>query len=193
MKYTRKKSETIFTEFFTIKKDIVSHDLYEGGVSKDLTRYAIDKGPAVACIIYLEDIDKYVLIKQFRYPVLLAENTYPWIYEIVAGTIDGDESPEDTAIKEIQEEAGIKPNRLELIQKLFLSPGISSELIYLYYVEAKSTNRLPTGDPLDDEEDIQIQYFSYEELLTLRDSGQLIDAKTLAALTYISQRRLGNF
>ena len=133
MNYKIYYQKYIHDHFFKIMEAEVQYDHFDESQSRRVTRYGIDKGPAVACIIYVRDIDKYVLVRQFRYPVCLIPDENPWIYEIVAGTIDGDESPQETARKEIQEEAGYIVDELELIQELYLSPGISSELIYLFF------------------------------------------------------------
>ena len=184
MKYKIHNQKYIHTHFFKIKEAELQFNQFDGTQSNSVTRYAIDKGPAAASIIFLKDIKKFVLVKQFRYPMTLLPKVDPWIYEIVAGTIDGDENPEDTIRREIQEEAGYVVEKLELIQELYLSPGISSECVYLFFATTTSTNTTITGDPHDEDEDIKVELFDPGELQNLISKKQLKDAKTLVAAQY---------
>lgn len=185
MTYQVIADRVIHDHFFTIRETQLLHDYFDGSESGELTRFVIDKGPAVACIIHVTDIDKYVLVKQFRYPVALVDPDDPWIYEIVAGTIEHGETPDVTAIKEIQEEAGFGVDTLEMVQELFLTPGISSELVYLYEAKTTSKNTLPSGDPFDDEEDVEVHLFTLEELNQMLRAGTFKDVKTWAAVNYL--------
>ena len=51
--------------------------------------------------IWKEEPDKIVLIRQYRYPV------GDYLYELPAGLIDGDEKPEEAAVREMKEETGL--------------------------------------------------------------------------------------
>lgn len=188
MKYKILSEKLIHNAFFKIKEALMSYDHFDGSTSKDVCRFALDKGPAVASIIHLYDIDKYVFIKQFRYPVTLLKNENPWIWEVVAGVIDPGFSAEQAIIKEIKEESGYVPEQLELITDMWTSPGISSEQISLYWAHCHSQSVTSIGDPNDDDEDIQAYLFTKQELTTLLASKEVKDAKTLVALQYILMR-----
>ena len=71
-------------------------------------------GSAVLCV---KD-GKVLLVKQFRY----AYKEEVW--EIPAGKINPGESPEETALREIEEEGGVKAERVELLYTLYPSPFI---------------------------------------------------------------------
>jgi len=191
MKFNLLSDNIIFQKFFTIKERILNYDHFDGSRSKDVIRFIIDKGPAVASILYLKDIDKYVFVEQLRTPLTLIDKENPWIMEIVAGTIDGNDTPRFTAEKEIHEEAGFLIDELTLLQKIYLTPGISTELVYLYYATALSTRTTPTGDPEDEEEDIKLHYLTIEEVKSKVDAGEFIDAKTALAAHYIVRRHGG--
>lgn len=59
------------------------------------------------------------------------------IYELPAGMIDGDESPEDAAIRELREETGLiaAADRLIRVGAHFPSVGGSSEIVHLFIVD----------------------------------------------------------
>ena len=189
MKFNIIKSATVFNTFFRIKEAFVDYDHFDGTKSTQVRRYAIDKGPGAGCIIYLTDIEQYVLVEQFRYPTSLCHDENPWVLEVTAGTVEANETPEQTALKEMREESGFVADEIQLIAEFFTSPGIISEKIYLYYATALSTNVVPTGDPHDEEEDIRLHFFSRNELQTLLDTGKIRDAKTLIAVQYVLARR----
>lgn len=48
-----------------------------------------------------EDPSKIVMIRQYRYPL------DAWLYELPAGLIDGEESPQEAAAREMKEETGL--------------------------------------------------------------------------------------
>lgn len=57
---------------------------------------------AVIYALLKDSPDKIVLIKQYRYPI----NKY--LYELPAGLIDGSETPQQTAMRELYEETGLE-------------------------------------------------------------------------------------
>ena len=57
-------------------------------------------------------------VKQYRHAV------DEEIYEIPAGLVEEGESPEETAARELQEEIGRRPGRMEKIAELYSSPGL---------------------------------------------------------------------
>ena len=185
MKFKLHNEKLIHDKFFNIKEATLDYDHYDGSQSHEVVRFAVDKGPAVACMIYLYDIEKYVLVQQFRYPVTLLPNEDPWILEVVAGVIDVGHNAEQTAWKEIQEEAGFVPDSLELIYEMWTSPGISSERIFIYLAKGRSTQSTQTGDPNDTDEDVKVHYFSKKELRQLLLDNKVKDAKTIIAIQHV--------
>jgi len=83
-----------------------------------------DQTRAAIIIPRLEPSGKYVLIKQFRPPV----GTY--VIEFPAGLIDKEETPEQTAIRELKEETGYSGEVINTTPPLCTSPGTLSESCY---------------------------------------------------------------
>ena len=87
-----------------------------------------------------EDADGGIfLVKQYRHAV------DEEIYEIPAGLVEEGESPEETAARELQEEIGRRPGRMERIAELYSSPGFTTEKITMFYATELSDSKLPRG------------------------------------------------
>ena len=126
-----------------------------------------------ACVL-CEKEDKILLVKQFRY----AYNKEIW--EIPAGKINKGEEPYLTALRELEEEGGIKAESAELLYEIYPSPGYTSEKIYLY----KVNDFLVTKQHLDEDEFLSGKWFGKEELKNMIKGGEIKDGKTLIALLY---------
>jgi len=122
-----------------------------------------------------------VLVRQYRHSagrVLL---------EFPAGTLEDGEAPETCAARECREEIGMAPGRLDLIGECFLAPGYSTEYMYFYL----ATDLTPAPLAADSDEDISIEMVPPQQIGALVASGDLRDAKSLAAL-YLAGARLGS-
>ncbi len=126
-----------------------------------------------ACVLCEKD-GKILLVRQYRY----AYKSELW--EIPAGKKDAGEEPYLTAIRELEEEGGVKAESVELIYTIYPSPGYTSEVIYLY----KAKGLTFTQTHFDEDEFLQGKWFSREELLSMIESGEIKDGKTLIALLY---------
>ncbi len=126
-----------------------------------------------ACVLCEKD-EKILLVKQFRY----AYNKEVW--EIPAGKINPGEEPYLTALRELEEEGGIKANSAQLLYEIYPSPGYTSEIIYLY----KVTDFITTKTHFDEDEFLSGKWFSKEQLKNMMKSGEIKDGKTLIALLY---------
>jgi ADP-ribose pyrophosphatase len=98
--------------------------------------------------------------------------------EIPAGTLERHEPPEDCAIRELQEETGFKPGKLESLGGFFVAPGYTTEYIHLYLATDLTESRLP-GDA---DEFIQVLHVNFAEALAMIDKGEIADGKTIIGL-----------
>lgn len=134
--------------------------------------------PAVAMLA--EDADGGIfLVKQYRHAV------DEEIYEIPAGIVEDGESAEETAERELQEEIGRRPGRLEKIAELYSSPGFTTEKITMFYAAELSDSKLPE----DDDEYIKVRKFSPAQFAALVAEGCVKDGKTLAAYYWYLARK----
>ena len=128
-------------------------------------------GSAILC----EKDGKILLVKQFRYPY--GEE----IYELPAGKLNEGETPEQTAIRELEEECGLKAEKIEKMFDVYPTPAYNTEIISIYRVlEFKKT-----CVRLDEDEFLSSVWIEKEKLKTMIDNGEIKDAKTLIALLRI--------
>jgi nudix-type nucleoside diphosphatase (YffH/AdpP family) len=138
---------------------------------KKTSREFLKNKDGVAALVYNKNLDKYILVSQWR-PCL--EN---YMTEIVAGSIELGETPQQAVEKEVLEEIGYKCDLIKYLTKCYVSPGVLSELIHIFYVEV--SEKISDGGGLESElEEIDIVYMSKLELLNY----EFIDAKSLLAI-----------
>ena len=182
MNYNIQNEKVVFDDFFKIKKATVEHDTFSGGAI-EVERLCFERGDAVAILLYEKDTQSFLFTKQFRYPATKEEN--PWLVEITAGMLEGDEDPVYRVKKEVEEEIGYQVRHLEFINSSFVSPGGTSERIFLYYAEVLSQDKIAEGGGVDSEgEDIQLVKMDLNELTTAYRSNAFRDAKTVMAIQW---------
>lgn len=124
-----------------------------------------------ACVLYVEE-DKVLLVRQYRYAY--GES----IYEIPAGKLELGEDPMMAAARELEEEAGVKAGRLELLFIDYPTPGYTNEKIYIY--RAYDGERVAAH--LDEGEFLDVEYLPIERVKEMLKKGEIRDGKTIIAL-----------
>jgi nudix-type nucleoside diphosphatase (YffH/AdpP family) len=177
----------VFDDFFKIEEIHLRFRRFDGQMSDPVRRLIFERGDAVAALIVNVDTQKALMTRQFRYPTL--EKGPGWLHEVVAGMIDAHEQPEKAIKREIHEEIGYQVNELTPIANFYVSPGGSSERIYLYYAEVRNVDRVSAGGGLASEhEDIELVEVSFDRLWEALERGEIRDAKTLIAVQWLRQR-----
>jgi ADP-ribose pyrophosphatase len=110
-------------------------------------------------------------VRQYRHP------TGGEILELPAGTLDVGEDPMDCANRELQEEIGMRASSLEKIGEFYLTPGYSTEYMHVFLAR----DLTPSSLPQDEDEDLSVEHFPIKEALEKARTGEIQDAKTLAA------------
>lgn len=128
-------------------------------------------GSSVLC----EMDGKILMVKQYRYPFGKE------IWEIPAGKRNEGEAPETTALRELEEEGGIKAERVEELFMIYPSPAYTEEIIYIY----KAINPEKSRMHLDADEFLTVKWFTKQEIKDMLKNGEICDAKTLLALNSI--------
>lgn len=124
-----------------------------------------------ACALYVEN-EKALFVRQYRYAY--GES----IYEIPAGKLNVGENPMKAAQRELEEETGIKADRLELLYVAYPTPGYTDEKIYIYRAfDGKKTATNP-----DEDEFVDTVWVSLDKVKEMLKNGEIKDAKTIIAL-----------
>ncbi len=134
----------------------------------------VARHPGACVLIPLVSETEICLIENFRAAVNRT------LLELPAGTLEPPEPPHETALRELSEETGYVAGQLRLIHRFFMSPGILDEAMYVYV----ASELQPGEASLEAGEQIQTRVCSLSEIDQLLCSGEIQDAKTIAALTY---------
>lgn len=143
-------------------------DLGEG---RTVRREVVEHAGSVTVIAFDEE-GCLLLVRQYRHPVGKE------LLELPAGTFDPGDDGESCALRELQEETGYRPGRLERLGGFYLAPGYCTEYQDVFLASDLTESRLAP----DEEEQIELVRLPLEEALRLLDSGEIEDAKTAGAL-----------
>ena len=179
--------EVVFDDFFKIEKATLRFERFDGTMSPTVKRVCLERGDAVAALLFNRDTGKLLLTYQFKYPTLRQGDG--WVAEVLAGMIDEGETPEQALAREVEEEAGFQIKHSTHLHTFYVSPGGTSERIFLYHVEISDADRNGPGGGLASEaEDIRLLEYTPAEAFALLDRGEVNDAKTLIALMWLRDR-----
>lgn len=112
------------------------------------------------------------LVRQYRYPL----RSHLW--EIPAGKLEVGEDPDDAIVRELHEETGLVAKSIRSLGRFYATCGYSNEIIRLYL----ATGLTYVGAEPDEDEFLEIKYFSVDELYEKCLSGEIEDSKTLVAI-----------
>jgi ADP-ribose pyrophosphatase len=149
------------------------------------TEFEILRHPGAAAVVpFLSDPagddPQLLLLKQFRH----AADGY--IYEVPAGKLDGDESPEVCARRELTEETGCTAGSMQHLTTIFTTPGFTDEKIHLFMA-----SDLTTGETSQEaDEFISIEKMPISRVLGMIERGEIVDAKSVVAILYAAGFRL---
>lgn len=179
----------LFDGFFRLEEVVLRHQRFDGSMSAPMSRLNLERGDGTAILLHDPERRVVTLVRQFRYPTW--EKGPGWTVELVAGVIEPGRDPEEVARAEAREEAGYDIGALESLGIFYLTPGGSSERIFLFYAAVNPRMRVAEGGGLTREgEDIEIVEMSEDDVWRALDDHDIIDAKTLVGLQWLRQRRL---
>jgi len=175
----------------TEEKTLSSQLIYEGKAVKlrvdtvkmpggrEAKREIVEHDNCVA-IIAIDADDNALLVKQFRKPVEQE------LLEIPAGGIDMGEDPETAVSRELREETGYLPRKVERLGGFYSIPGYGTEYLYLYL----ATDLIPSQLFAEDTENITLVRVPLSQIPELITSGSICDAKSIAGLfTFLEYRK----
>jgi len=141
---------------------------------KEIRVREVVEHPGAVAILPVISRGRILLINQYRYPV------GKWILEVPAGTIKAGESPDECALRELEEETGYKAGILKKMLTIYPSPGYSTESIHIYVASEleKSTQKL------EEDEELTIIEMDIDEAIEELKKRDEVDGKTLLALLY---------
>ncbi len=165
------------------EKTLSSQLIYEGRVvrlrvdvvqmpgGRETEREIVEHANCIA-IIAIDADDNVLLVNQFRKPVEKE------LLEIPAGGIDSGEDPVTAVCRELREETGFSPRKVERLGGFYSSPGYCTEYLHLYL----ATELVPSQLFAEDTESIRLIRVPVGQIPELITSGRICDAKSIAGL-----------
>ncbi|KXO86355.1 NUDIX hydrolase [Acinetobacter venetianus] len=184
---TIESREFLFRGFIQVEKVNIRHRLFNrSDYSPLIQRELVHRPEAAGVLLYDDQQQRFALIEQFRIGALNDVES-AWQLEVIAGVLDGDESPETCIRRESLEESGCEIKELQHLFSFYPSAGACSEFFHLYVAEVD----LPLtggifGMP-DEGENIQLHLFDYSEITLLLKNGRLRNAPVIIALQWLAQ------
>ena len=175
------------------EKTIASRVVYDGRVIKvrvdtvetasgrQTTRDIVEHADCIA-VVAVDADDNILLVKQFRKPIEKE------LLEIPAGGIDAGEDPVTAVQREMREETGFFPQKVERLGGFYSAPGYASEYLYLYL----ASDLIPSQLFAEDTEGIEVVRVPVTEIRELVIQGKIQDAKSVAGLlAFLEYRKKG--
>jgi len=143
------------------------------------SREIVERGDCVA-VVPIDDDGNVLLVKQFR---RAADKN---LLEIPAGGIDPGEEPEVAVQREMREETGYLPRKVEWLGGFYASPGYCTEYLYLYLAYDLVPDRLHA----EDTDSIELVRVPLSDIAGLIARGDICDAKSITGLLlYLSSKK----
>ena len=180
--------EHLFRGFLQVEKVSLSHRLFnKTSFTPVIQRELIHRPEAAGVLLYDHKQKKFALIEQFRVGAMDDEIS-PWQLEIIAGVLDGNESPETCIRREAIEESGCEVQELEHLFTFYPSAGACSELFHLYSAEVHLPKEGGIFGMPDEGENILLHLIPYEDITQLLRNGRLRNAPVIMALQWLNHR-----
>lgn len=146
-------------------------DTIEKPNGKKTIREIVEHADCVAVVV-LDEENNVVMVRQLR------EAVGKTLLEIPAGGIDAGEEPVESVRRELQEEIGLLPHKIEKIGGFYSTPGYCTEYLYLYLATELKPSRLEAEDTAS----IEVVRVPLAQIPALIASGEICDAKSIAGL-----------
>lgn len=131
------------------------------------------KHNGAAAVLPVTDEGRIIMVRQFRNA--LDRETL----EIPAGGLNSIDEPKIIAAsRELEEETGYRSENLEFLISVAAAVAYSSEIIEIFVAR----NLIQSQQCLDEDEYVEVEEYTIEELTGMIYSGEINDAKTIAAI-----------
>jgi len=146
--------------------------IVEPGATKAVRDIVVHAGSVVVLPVFPDG--RILLIRQYRYA------TRRFLWELVAGGKEPNETPTAGAHRELREESGYQARHMRKLLEIFPSPGVLSERMEIFLAEELTRGR---AEPEEDER-ITVKILSLPEAVRWIRTGKIRDAKSVAGILY---------
>lgn len=175
--------------FFKMQGFDVSHRRFDGDHQGPLPREVLVGIDAAIVLPYDPVRGRVVLVEQMRMGPLERGDPNPWMLEPVAGMIDAFETPEQAALRETQEEAGLDVT-LRHVTSFYPSPGNATDYFYCYIglCDLPDVNRY-AGGLESEQEDLRLHVLPLDDALALVQSGEIAAGPCVTLIYWLALNR----
>ncbi|WP_245944343.1 NUDIX domain-containing protein [Marinospirillum perlucidum] len=177
------ENKPVFQGFFSMHRLRLKHRRFAGDWTPVMSRELLYRGQAVGVLAYDPHLDQVVLVEQFRVGALESDN--PWLIEVIAGLVEEGEEPQEVAVREAQEEAGLTLTGLRHLYTYYSSPGGTDEQVLLFCGLVDSSQAGGVHGLVEENEDIRVRVLAREDAFSEACRGQAGNAMTLIALQWL--------
>ena len=184
------EDEVVWDGRFPLQRVRFRYARFDGAESAELTWELWRRGRGCAVLPYDPVRDAVALIEQFRLPALAA-GLPPVMTECPAGLVEPDEDPEDTARREVAEEAGLRPERLERIGRFMLMQGGCDEVMHYYaaHVSLPAPEEARTHGLAAEGEDTRVVVVPADTAFAMVDGGGIENVTSAFCLYWLRHHR----
>ena len=125
--------------------------------------------PGAVCMVPVTADGNLLFVTQYRHAAGRR------LLELPAGTLEPGEEPLAAVSRELQEEGGQRPGRVEGLGGFYVAPGYTTEYIHLYICNELQASVLEG----DEDEDIEVETRTPAEALRAIEAGEICDAKSV--------------
>ncbi|MFZ4522692.1 MAG: GDP-mannose pyrophosphatase NudK [Bacteroidales bacterium] len=175
----------ILSDNWYVLKKVTYEYTKKDGAKLTQSREAYDRGNGATILLYNREQKTVILTRQFRLPTFINGNESGMLIEACAGLLDK-ENAEECIRRETEEETGYRITEVRKIFEAYMSPGSVTEILYFFVAEyAKEMKVTDGGGAEHEEENIEVLEFDFNEAMTMIESGDIRDGKTIMLLQYI--------
>ena len=145
------------------------------------TRREVVEHPDAVVVLAIREDGQIAFVRQWRHP------TGRPLLELPAGRIDPGETPAETARRELREEVGLDPARLDVARGFFVAPGFADEFLHGFIARDCVESPLEA----DDDEELIVEWKPLGEAIELVEAGEIIDAKSIILIQYLALEAVG--
>lgn len=140
--------------------------------NKKVVEWDFIKHKGAAAIVPVDKSGNIIMVRQYRNAV---ERT---TLEIPAGGVNTGEDMKTCASRELEEETGYVPKNVEHLIDMYTTVAFCNEKIGIYY----ATELEKSTQNLDEDEFVNVEKYSVDELVQMILDGVIQDAKTITAI-----------
>jgi ADP-ribose pyrophosphatase len=167
----KKKKRVYQAHFFDVVKAKIREN--ENQYEREIIEH-----PGSAVIVPVLNDRSIAMVKQYRHAA------QKYLLELPAGTIESGETLEECALREVEEETGLKAGKIEKLTEFFVSPGFLDEKMYVFL----ATGLTESIQNLDEDEFVNVHRINFEEAFEKIRKNEFEDAKTIIGLILAGKR-----